>query len=241
MAGLIAFAGSGGLGLALPKDIFQFSSSGNDGGSYLHLFEGSGSTAGDLELDVGYYPGWVKETRAYLGPPDPITGRGTSHSQMNVIIWSWCGQVSAYTEQRMLDQYLLPMSQLEVDYPGVTFVYMTGHADGTGEDGNLHQRNQQIRDYCLANGKVLYDFYDIELYDPEGNYYGDKGVSGDCGYDSDGDGAWDRVWCLDWQNAHTEGVDWYACSCSHSYPINCNHKAYAAWWLWARLAGWNGN
>jgi hypothetical protein len=241
MAGLVDFAKGGGLGLLLPENIFQFSPGGNDGGGYLHLFEGSGTTAGDLELDLGYYPGWVDETRAYLGAPDPVTDRGSNHPEMNVVIWSWCTQASTYTEQQMLDQYLLPMTQLEQDYPGITFVYMTGHADGTGEEGNLHLRNQQIREYCIQNGKVLYDFYDIELYDPDGNYYGDKLVNGQCDYDSDGNGILDRIWCLDWQNRHVEGVKWYTCDCSHSYPINCNQKAYAAWWLWARLAGWDGN
>ena len=238
MAGLIDFANGGGLGLSLPENIFQFSPSGNAGGDYLHLFEGSGYAEGELDLDCGYYPGWVNETRAYLGTPDPVTGRGTNHPEMNVIIWSWCGQVSGYTEQQMLDTYLLPMTQLEEDYPGIIFVYMTGHADGTGEEGNLHLRNQQIRDYCIENDKVLYDFYDIELYDPDGNYYGDKAVTGDCGYDSDGDGFTDSWWCIAWQNAHTDGVDWYSCDCAHSYSIICNQKAYAAWWLWARLAGW---
>lgn len=74
----------------------------------------------------------------------------------------------------MIDSYLAPMTQLEQEYPHVTFVYMTGHADGSGETGNLHLRNQQIRAYCLESAKVLYDFYDIELYDPDGNYFGDK-------------------------------------------------------------------
>lgn len=240
MKGLLGFANGGGLGLALPEDIFQLSASGNGGGEFLHLFEGSGTASGDLELDVGYYPGWVTETQAYLGPVDPATGRGSHNPEMNVVMWSWCGQASMYTAEQMVEWYLLPMSELEAEYPGVTFVYMTGHADGTGEEGNLHLRNQQIRKYCIENGKVLYDFYDIELYDPDGNYLGDRAVTAACDYDSNGDGKVERIWCLDWQRGHTEGVDWYTVDCSHSYPINCNQKTYAAWSLWARLAGWDG-
>ena len=41
--------------------------------------------------------------------------------------------------------------------------------------------------------------------------------------------------------SHTQNVDWYIVSCAHSQSLNCNQKAYAAWWLWARIAGWNGN
>ena len=235
MNGLVNFANVGGLGLALPDDIFAWNRGGAGGALDLHDYAMGG--------DVGYYPQWEDNTREYLGDPDPATGRGTLHAAVNVIIWSWCGQANDRTEQQMIDTYLAPMTQLELDYPGVTFVYMTGHAEGTGEEGNLHLRNQQIRDYCFANNKVLFDFYDIELYDPDDNYYGDKYVSDNCDYDPDGEEpiSRSRNWATEWQASHTEDVDWYATSCAHSQSLNCNRKAYAAWALWASLAGWNGS
>jgi hypothetical protein len=113
------------------------------------------------------------------------------------------------------------MSQLEQDYPQVTFVYMTGHTDGSGIDGNLNQRNNQIRDYCRKNGKVLFDFADIESWDPDGNYYPD--TSDDC------------AWCSNWCASHTCPT----CSdCAHSHCFNCYLKGKAFWWMMARLAGW---
>lgn len=92
-------------------------------------------------------------------------------------------------------------------------------------------RNQQIRNYCNNNDKVLYDFYDIECYDPDGDYFGDKWVDDACNYDSDGDGTIDGNWATEWQNTHVEGTDWYDCTSAHSQPLNANRKAYAAWWL----------
>jgi len=221
MAGLVDFANGGGLGLSLPQDIF------------------GGLSVWETSPDAGYYPVWVDRTREHIGPPDLITGLGTAHPEINVVIWSWCGQVSDISEQQLLVEYLLPMSQLEIEYHGITFVYMTGHSDGSGETGNLHLRNQQIRQYAINNNKVLYDFYDIELYDPDGIYYGDKAVEDDCDYDSDGNGTVDSNWCTDWQATHTQDVDWYEVGCAHSESLNCNQKAYAAWWLWASIAGWN--
>ena len=217
MTGLVSFANNGGLGLSHPQDIFAWNNGGNSGA--LDLEDGSG-----MANDCGYYPGWVNETRAYLDDP--------YHRDVNVIIWSWCGQASSRSEEEMTETYLSPMSQLESDYPSVTFVYMTGHADGTGETGNLHLRNQQIRNFCITNNKVLYDFYDIECYNPDGEYFGDKNIRDDCSYTGGN-------WAIEWQNSHTEGVDWYSCSSAHSQPLNANRKAYAAWWLWATLAGWD--
>ncbi len=71
-----------------------------------------------------------------------------------------------------------------------------------------------------------------------GTYNGLKDLEDDCSYNLDGGGRGN--WATEWQNSHTEGVDWYTCSAAHSQPLNGNRKAYAAWWLWCRLAGWEG-
>lgn len=171
---------------------------------------------------------WATATRTYL----------TAHPEVNVVIWSWCGQVSSASTAD-IETYLSLMSGLESQFPSVTFVYMTGHLDGTGLQGNLHLRNQQIRQYCKDNKKVLFDFADIESWTPDGVYVGDKRPDDGCNYDSDGNGSLDKNWATDWQNAHPG--EWYSCESAHSQPVNANRKAYASWWLWARIAGWTGN
>ncbi|GAG48935.1 unnamed protein product, partial [marine sediment metagenome] len=197
-----------------PLDAFMQTRWGTPAGLYTWTDGGTGDTL-DIDDramagDVGYYPQWVNETRAYLNNP--------AHSACNVIIWSWCGQASGYTQQTMIDRYLAPMNQLETDYPNVRFVYMTGHLDGGGATGNLNLRNQQIRDYCTANDKILYDFADIESYDPDGlTHYMPLLCNDDCDYDSDGNGSRDRNWATDWQAAHPG--DWYSCSAAHSRPL----------------------
>lgn len=200
-----------------------------------------GGTNGALDIDDYAFPGasdlgnpdrttWATATRNYLNNP--------SNSDVNVVIWSWCGQVSSATEDD-INTYLSLMNGLENDYPNVKFVYMTGHLDGSGIYGNLHQRNEQIRNYCMNDNKILFDFADIESYDPDGNYYLDKAANDNCDYDSDGNGSRDKNWAIDWQNTHILNIDWYNCSAAHSQALNGNLKAYAAWWLWAKLAGWD--
>lgn len=196
-----------------------------------------GGTDGALDIDDTFVSGdlgnpdwvtWASLTEGYLNNP--------TNSDVNVVMWSWRGQVSSATEEN-INTYLDLMNDLETDYPGVNFIYMTGHTDGFGLEGNLHIRNEQIRDYCITNNKILFDFADIESYDPDSNYYGDKRCNDNCDYDSDNDEILDSNWVIQWQNDHPG--EWYVCSSAHSQPLNANMKAYAAWWLWSTLTGWN--
>ena len=156
-----------------------------------------------------------------------------NHSDINMVMWSWCGGMSGNSTEDV-SAYLNAMNQLELDFQNVAFVYMTGHLDGTGVSGNLHQRNEQIRAYVRANNKVLFDFADIESYDPNGVYYLDDNATDGNDYDS---GNWATNWCS--ANPGSELCD--ANSCAHSTSLNCNLKGRAFWWMLARLAGWEGN
>ena len=218
MSGLVDFANGGGKGLSLPENIFAWNYGGTDGALDLHDYAMCG--------DVGYYPDWVVCTSNYLNDP--------ANADVNVILWSWCGQMSGkYANGTLSNEYLLPMAQLERDYPGVTFVYMTGHVD-IWNDANQKAACQAIRDYCQANDKVLYDFADIEHWDPDGTFF--EFVDDYCAiYDGAG-GTATGNWATEWQAAHVEGVDWYDCSAAHSVALNGNRKAYAAWALWCELA-----
>jgi uncharacterized repeat protein (TIGR01451 family) len=170
---------------------------------------------------------WATRTRTYLDGPG---------SNRNVVVWSWCGQVTGAT-QANIETYLNLMNGLEQDYPDVTFVYMTGHLDGTGVEGNLNQRNEQIRQYCRNHNKVLFDFAAIESYDPGGEEFLSKYAWDECGYVCDpGPCNWADEWCA----AHGSDPLCDSCDCAHSRPLNCNLKARAFWWMLARIAGWPG-
>ena len=218
MNGLVAFANGGGKGMNFPTNIFAWNNGGSSGALDLHDYAMGG--------DVGYWPAWYNNTINYLDNP--------ANADVNVIIWSWCGQMPGkYTSGTLTNEYLAPMSLLEEKYPNVIFVYMTGHVD-IWNDTNQKAACQVIRNYCSDNNKVLYDFADIEHYNPDGAYF--EFVSDSCNYYSGPGTGQLGNWATEWQNANTINVDWYSCSSAHSQPLNANQKAYAAWALWCKLA-----
>ncbi len=198
-------------------DLFAYNTSGSSGQlAYQEVYGDLGGT-GSL--------GWEVMTCAQLN--DPANDR-------NVVMWSWCGGVSGNTVQG-INIYLNAMNQLELDFPEVQFVYMTGHRD-IWSDANLKARNQQIRDYCIAYDKILFDFADIESYNPNGNYF--EFANDNCDYyDANINylGNWANEYCS--QNPGSEYC--WDCSCAHSLPANCNMKGVAAWWMYAKMAGWS--
>lgn len=219
------------------SDVFVTSADGS--GNTLHLREGDGYTDEANNLLVGD-AGWdnkavenhlrfVSETRKFLGTPNG-KGRGSARPEYNVVMWSWCGQVSWHGDVTF-DHYFTGMDSLEMEYPGVAFVWMTGHLDGTGENGQLHQRNQRIREYARTHGKWLYDFADLESYDPDGKYY----VNLDANDNADTDKG---NWAIKWTQAHPELVN-TEINAAHSQPLVGQIKTVAAWWLFASLAGWD--
>lgn len=197
---------------------------------YGHTSHGSQIVRG-LQMLADEGPDWelpsLHEVSDDLGHLGDISWAGVTRTFLDahpgaydVVMWSWCGGCSDNTEAG-IQAYLDAMGSLEREYPGVAFVYMTGHLDGTGPDGNLFARNDQIRAWCAAHGKILFDFADIETWDPAAVYHPD--ASDAC------------EWCSDWCGSHTcPDCD----SCAHSHCFNCYLKGKAFWWMMARMTGW---
>ena len=103
------------------------------------------------------------------------------------------------------------MLALEATYPGKIFIWWTMPVKAAGY-ANRDAFNTQVRNFCAANGKPLYDIADIESHDPSGIPISEGGYEAMySGYSDDG---------------------------GHLNETGRLRAAKAMWWLMARLAGW---
>jgi len=159
-----------------------------------------------------------------------LTREAATTDLFDFSMFSWCGEQSG-NDAATVQQYLDTLDAFESEFPAMRFIYMTGHTDGTdtpSTPNTLKYNNNLVKQYVVNNNKVLFDFADIESYDPAGNYY----VNNSEGY---------CTWCEDWCNSHPDDCTNLASSCAHTHPYICKLKAKAFWYMMARLAGWDGN
>jgi hypothetical protein len=201
----------------------------------------------DLSGADSDWTSWRYQVRAYLDDPD--------NAAINVMMWSWCN-IAGHS----VNDYLSSMQTLIDEYgPGgskignglehtrttpVTFIFMTGHANKDSNTGEGNPRDQAalITDYCNTHGYFCIDYYAIDTHAMDGHYYEDTGDNGDST-------SYGGNFYEDWQASHTLGVDWYENRSSpggviaygehNSQHITANRKAYAFWWVLARIAGYH--
>ncbi len=182
---------------------------------------------------------WVAITRSYLD--------NAANAQINVIMWAWSSDFYKCSAQ----QYVDDMEMLIGEYgPGgsknravpVTFVFQTACGQRTAERNVLvFAKNDSIRQHCIDYNRILFDFNDIECYDPNGNYFGDgtgtnnetytniRRLNDDMAYTSSSPGGSVypecRNWAIDWMTANSNSeltklsADNICQSCEHSQGV----------------------
>ena len=211
-----------------------------------HDFAYNGSPYPDLSTADADWSAWRDQVRSYLD--------SSANSAINVMMWSWC-DITGHS----VPNYLSSMQTLIDEYgPGgskigtggghtrttpVTFIFMTGHANAGANTGAGNPREQAalITDYCDTHGYFCIDYYSIDTHAMDDTYYEDTGDNGNSA-------SYGGNFFEDWQASHSVGVDWYENRDSpggsavygvhNTQHITANRKAFAFWWVLARIAGY---
>ena len=128
----------------------------------------------------------------------------------------------------------------------VHFIFMTGHANANKNVGDGKPKNQAdlVIEHCINNKQYCLDYYGIDTHCMAGNYWEDAGDNGDS--DEYGGNFYE-----DWQDNNIVGQGYFEnkedpggiirYGAHNTQHITANRKAFAFWWILARLAGWEGN
>jgi hypothetical protein len=168
----------------------------------------------------------------------------------NVVMWSWCSiqghDVGIYLDNfaELIGMYRAGGSKGRDEDNAVDFVFMTGYSLAEGDapeppyQRTSYQNHKRIVDYCRANGYFCLDYWSQDTYD-----YGNDS------YKPTENGN-ENAQHLAYVNSHALGTDWFHCrsfsSGSVKLPAHANQhltgnrRAYAAWWIFSRIAGWDG-
>ncbi len=211
----------------------------------LAKYAADGEDASDLSRNETAF---IQATRNFLDDP--------ANAAINVVMWSWCNIAGHDVDvnylpgmQTLIEEYGTGGSKIGTGEGqrenAVHFIFMTGHANKNSNTGekNPHDQAQLIIDYCNAHKYFCLDYYSIDTNDMDGNYFEDTGDNGNS--DSYGGNFYQ-----DFQDAHSVGDGYYenksapggsvTYGAHNTQHITANRKAYAMWWILARLAGWDG-
>lgn len=206
----------------------------------IQSYAANGDDASDLSRNERAF---IQATRNYLDDPD--------NARINVIVWSWCSIIGHSVTANYLDGMQILINEYGKNgskigtgsgkrAQPVYFVFLTGHAeiDNLGT-GNPKNQADLIINFCNQNHQLCLDYYSIDTHDMSDNYWDDTGDDGNSTkYGGNFYSYWQNTHSGWYENKDTDGSVAYG---EHNTQhITANRKAYAMWWILARIVGWDG-